>query len=226
MARACAPGPGERLAAYWRAAAITLVPGEPFSKVGPPCRRCFSRIATPLPQAGLRRSWLRPRPADSVPSGARPYQAHVVAQPAPAPFDWVQGFAPALSGSRKDAWRALGQQWGLAVEGGDPCSGDPTTAGLFHPTGLGAAPQLLNDPPCRPCSDKDGKTSPTACVVACRPNKPRCIGEQPTPLWLSFHACGEATSARCGKPEGYKSKLTDGQSTRPGGRLGWPNSWP
>ncbi len=167
----------------------------------------------PLPQPASSAAAASAPLPDSVPSG--PVSGPTLAaQHAPAPFDWAQGFAPALR-QETDAWRVLGQQWGLVVEGGDPCSQatKQQLACFRSNSGLGLL-QLLNRPAVLTLFDKDGKTAYGLLVGLSAQQAEVQIGEQTH--HLSLAELSRMWRGDFGTlwqtPEGYKSKLTDGQS--------------
>ena len=153
------------------------------------------------------------------------YQGSRYWQPAPAPFDWVQGLPQPFG--RKDAWRVLGQQWGLVVEGGDPVRRRPNNSWPVSLQQWLGALQLLNRPAVLTLFDKDGKTAygPAGGLVGPTSRGADWRANPPPLFWLSFHACGEATSARCGKP--LRATRASSPMASPAWRsTGWLNSWP
>ena len=104
-------------------------------------------------------------------AAAPPRSPHLIGSALPQPF------------GRKDAWRVLGQQWGLVVEGGDPVlqATQQQLACFRSNSGLGPL-QLLNRPAVLTLLSRQGwqdRLRPAG--WACRPNKPRCrLASKPT----------------------------------------------
>ncbi|HEX5310562.1 AAA family ATPase [Aquabacterium sp.] len=132
----------------------------------------------------------------------------------PTPFDWSAGFAPALR-QEKDAWRLLGQQWGLVTEGDDPCvqAAKQQLACFRSNSGLGLV-QLLDRPAVLTLFDQEGKPAYGLLVGLSAQQAQVQIGDQ-------THRLSLAELSRMWRgdfgtlwqtPEGYKGKLSDGQS--------------
>ena len=180
---------------------LALVPGNLSAKSGPPCRRCFSRITT-LTAAGFVGRGCNPRPCrTSVPSG--PVSGlTLLLQPALAPFDWVRLCPSPSAGKTLGACWANNGAWSSKVATLF-CQATQQQLACFRlQQWLGAASIAEStrraDPLSRPgwqdrLRPAGGLVGPTSRGADWRANPP-------PPLWLSFHACGEATSARCGKP--------------------------